>query len=298
MVKSIKNEDFQGTFPFKPNYKEINGFQMHYVDEGQGEPIVCVHGEPTWGYLYRKFILELSKTNRVIVPDHMGFGKSEVPQDKKYIMKEHVDNLTQLLLQLDLKEITLVFQDWGGPISMGFATKNPNRVKRLVIMNTSIGVANADRKLWYEPMVEDGTYDSLMGNMKVFIPQFMFSTFVRKIPIDEKKVMKKAYKAPFPDKSSNIGARSFPLDIPKGEKHVSSKIMQDIRKNFHLFKDKPKILIWGMKDPIFPPKIMDVWKKIYPNIVIHRIEHASHFLQEDAPEEIIEIIKRFLRENP
>ncbi len=297
MTLSIKDEDFDGTFPYKPNYKKINGFQMHYVDEGKGEPIVCVHGEPTWGYLYRKFIAELSKTNRVVVPDHMGFGKSEVPQDKKYILEEHVDNLSKLLLHLDLKNITLIFQDWGGPISFGFATKHPDRVKRLVIMNTSVGVARPDRKLWYESMVEDGTYDSLMGNMKLFIPQFVFSTFTRKFSREEKKIMKKAYKAPFPDKASNMGARAFPLDIPKGEDHISSKIMNKIRENMNLLNEKPKIIIWGMKDMIFPPKIIVVWKKIYPDIKVHEIESASHFLQEDAPEEIITIIKNFLKEH-
>ena len=136
MKEDIRNETFDGTFPFKPNFKEINGFQMHYVDEGEGEPIVCVHGEPTWGYLYRKFIPPLARSNRVVVPDHMGFGKSDTPQDKPYTLAQHIDNFTKLLLKLGLKDVTLVFQDWGGPISFGFATTHPDRVKRLVIMNT------------------------------------------------------------------------------------------------------------------------------------------------------------------
>ena len=298
MVKSILNEDFNGTFPFKPNVKHINGFDMHYVDEGQGESIVCVHGEPTWGYLYRKFIAKLSDSNRVIVPDHMGFGKSEIPKNKQYILSEHVDNLTKLLLELDLKAITLVSQDWGGPISFGFATRNPDRVKRLVIMNTSVGVAKPDRRLWFESMVEDGTYDQLMGNMKVFIPQMMFGFFVKKFPREEKRIMKKAYTAPFPDKESCIGAMAFPKDIPKGDKHPSSKIMQEIRDNLTLLTDKFKIMIWGMKDKIFPPKIIEVWDRIYPGIKVYKIEQAGHFLQEDAPDQIVEIIKQFLKENP
>ncbi|MFX1450022.1 MAG: alpha/beta fold hydrolase [Promethearchaeota archaeon] len=298
MTKSIMHETFDGTFPYQPCYKEINGFQMHYVDEGKGEPIVCVHGESTWGYLYRKFISKLSDTNRIIVPDHMGFGKSEVPQDKPYILAQHVDNLTKLLLELDLNNITFIFQDWGGPISFGFATRYPERVKRLVIMNTSVGVAKPDRRLWFESMVEDGTYDQLMGNMKVFIPQIMIGTLVRKISREEKKLLKKAYTAPFPNKESCIGAMAFPKDIPKGDIHQSSKIMQEIRDNLVLLKDKPKILIWGMKDRIFPPKIIEVWEKIYPGIKSYKIENAAHFLQEDAPDDIIEIIRNFIKENP
>ena len=197
-----------------------------------------------------------------------------------------------------MKDITLVFQDWGGPISLGSATRYPNIVKRLVIMNTSVGFAKVDRRLWYEQMVEDGSYDYLMRSMKVFIPQFMFSTFVRKIPREEKKIMKWAYKAPFPDNAPNIGAKVFPLDIPKENEHVSSKIMKEVRDKLVLLKDKPKIIIWGMKDAIFPPKIIEVWKKIYPNIEVYEMHEASHFLQEDVPEQIIEIIKRFLKVNP
>ena len=104
MKEDIRNETFDGTFPFKPNFKEINGFQMHYVDEGKGEPVVCVHGEPTWGYLYRKLISPLSKSNRVVVPDHMGFGKSGTPQDKPYTLAQHIGNFTKLLLELDLNK--------------------------------------------------------------------------------------------------------------------------------------------------------------------------------------------------
>ncbi|MBD3227884.1 MAG: alpha/beta fold hydrolase [Candidatus Lokiarchaeota archaeon] len=291
----IRDETFNGTFPFKPHFKKINGFNMHYVDEGNGEPIVLLHGEPTWGYLYRKFITHFSNTNRVIVPDHMGFGKSDVPEDKRYVLKEHVDNLTKLLLELELENITLVMQDWGGPIGFGFATEHPDRIKRLVIMNTSVGVAKENRRLWFESMVENGTYEQLMGNMKLFIPQIMFGFFEKKISREEKKLLKKAYVAPFPNKKYCLGAKAFPLDIPKGKNHPSSEIMQKIRDRLNLLKDKQKILIWGMKDRIFPPKIINVWLKIYPNIEIHRINDASHFLQEDAPEEVISIITNFIK---
>lgn len=115
MREQILNETFDRTFPFQPHFRTINGFRMHYVDEGEGEPIVCLHGEPTWGYIYRRFIPPLSKANRVIVPDHMGFGKSDVPLDKPYTLAQHVDNLTKLILGLDLSDITLVGQDWGDP---------------------------------------------------------------------------------------------------------------------------------------------------------------------------------------
>jgi pimeloyl-ACP methyl ester carboxylesterase len=163
LKEDIRGETFHGTFPFKPNFKEINGFQMHYVDEGKGEPVVCVHGEPTWGYLYRRFILPLAKSNRVVVPYHMGFGKSDVPQDKPYVLAQHVDNFTKLLLELDLKDVTLVFQDWRGPISFGFGTAHPDRVKRLVIMNTGVGVLSAGSRTWVSDMEERGITEDVWG---------------------------------------------------------------------------------------------------------------------------------------
>lgn len=134
-----ENENFGGTWPFAPHYFSGNRFRMHYVDEGQGEPIVCLHGEPTWGYLYRRFIPPLSQTHRVIVPDHMGFGKSETPRDRQYSLKPHVENLTGLIAALDLKNVTLVMQDWGGLIGAAYALRNPDRIKRLFFLNTLSG---------------------------------------------------------------------------------------------------------------------------------------------------------------
>jgi haloalkane dehalogenase len=287
----LKNETFEGTYPFKPNFHKINGFDMHYADEGNGDPLLCLHGMPTWSYLYRKFILELSKTNRVIAPDQMGFGKTDVPLHLEYKLEQHIDNLRKLIFKLDLKNITMVFQDWGGPISLGFAVDNPERIKRLVIMNTSVGVMKENQKPWYKPMEEKGIYDDFIKN----IPGLIKSGMYEKRNFTE--IMKKAYQAPFPNDNYFIGALAWPKDIPVGMTHQSSEKMLQIRENLSKLKEKEKILIWGMKDPIFPPKIVGWWHKIYPEIKIFKIENAAHFLQEDAPNEIIEIIKSFIKKS-
>src|SRR5579863_6657288 len=138
-----QSETFDGTFPFKPHFSTARGFRMHYVDEGTGPPIVCLHGQPTWGYLYRKFIPPLSQQFRVIVPDHMGFGKSETPQDKEYTLRTHVENLAALIDELGLNEITFVVQDWGGPIAGAFTLRKPERVRQLCLMNTILGYSAA-----------------------------------------------------------------------------------------------------------------------------------------------------------
>ena len=288
----LKEETFEGTFPYEPHYMEVNGFSMHYVDEGEGEPIVCFHGEPDWGYLYRQFIKELSKTNRIIVPDMMGFGKSDVPQDKAYILEEHVDNVKKLLLNLDLKNITIVVQDWGGPIGFGFAVDYPERIKRLVIMNTSIGVMKEEAKPWYHYMEKKGTYEEFLKDPANILQMGM----VHKEKLTP--TVLRAYNAPFPSDEYYIGVLAWPKDIPVGEDHPSAKAMMHIRNNLDRLSDKDKILIWGMKDPIFPKWMTEWWNKIYPGIETHKIVSASHFLQEDAPEEIIALITQFLAEHP
>jgi pimeloyl-ACP methyl ester carboxylesterase len=118
-------ETFDGTWPYAPHFCDAPGFRMHYVDEGKGEPIVCLHGEPTWGHLYRRFIPPLSQTHRILVADHMGFGKSETPRDRAYTLKTHVENLTSLIEALDLRDITFVAQDWGGPIAAAYTIRYP-----------------------------------------------------------------------------------------------------------------------------------------------------------------------------
>ncbi|MFX0069981.1 MAG: alpha/beta fold hydrolase [Candidatus Hermodarchaeota archaeon] len=286
--KYMRNETFENTFPFKPNFKTINGFEMHFVDEGKGQPIICLHGMPTWGYLYRNFIKTLSNNYRVIVPDQMGFGKSDVPQNKKYLLNQHINNTTQLIIDLDLKDITLVVQDWGGPIGLGFAVDYPERVKRLVIMNTSIGVMKEGSKPWYYAMEKKGKYTEFIKNIAGLIQMGIYNK--KEIT----STMLDAYTAPFPNDESFIGALAWPKDIPIGNSHPSAATMLHIRQNLKILNDKQKILIWGMKDPIFAPWMTNWWNKIFPGINTYKLDKASHFLQEDSPAEIINIIQEFL----
>ena len=140
-------ETFQGTWPFKPFFYNGNGFAQHYIDEGDKDanPIIMLHGEPTWGYVYRKFVPQLSDKFRVIVPDMMGFGKSETPQNKEYTLKTHVENLSGLINYLNLKNITFVGQDWGGPITGAYSIRNLDRVKGFVLINTLFGYSREER---------------------------------------------------------------------------------------------------------------------------------------------------------
>ena len=215
------DETFDGTWPFAARYSNAAGFKQHYVAEGpeDGEVIVCLHGEPTWGYLYRNFIPALAKDYRVVVPDHMGFGKSETPQDRIYTLETHVQNLEALLDELALNDITFVCQDWGGPMTGAYTIRHPDRVKRVFLMNTVFGYGGAPQMpeksqwfQWIEKHEEAGTLPGLLGELGTTVLSVMkIIGFQNSAAVDETWI--RAYAAPFPDRESCIGAIEFPLDV-------------------------------------------------------------------------------------
>jgi pimeloyl-ACP methyl ester carboxylesterase len=296
------DETFDGTFPFAPHFSTSAGFKMHYVDEGEGEPIVMLHGEPTWGYLYRNFIPELSKTHRAIVPDHMGFGKSETPQDREYTLKTHVENLAALIEELDLKDITFVIQDWGGPIASAYSVRNLDRVKRFCVMNTILagggraaGTAQQAPTPWFQWIgqhYEAGTLDETLGHLGSNILSVMkIIGFENSAAVDDAWI--RAYSAPFPDKQSCLGAIEFPLDAYLGR--VREYVMEE-RDNISKLGQKPAMMVEGMKDhAIDPERAIADFKSLYPDGPVVRLPNAGHFCQEDAPEIIVPLIQQFLQ---
>jgi len=295
---AIRDETFEGTFPFTPRYHAVQDFEMHYVDEGDGEPLVMLHGDPTWGYLYRNFISPLARNYRCIVPDHMGMGKSAVPREReRYCLEQHCSNLEALLLSLNLRDITLILHDWGGPVGLGFATRHPERIKRLVLMNT-----------WAFAPWPGGPFPRLLELIRsergeAFVlqkngylaPALQGTTFHR-----EKltPTVMQAYQAPFPTPESRLAMLCWSRDIPVQESDKSYAEMKRIEDGLPLFKSLPVLLVWGMQDPVLPPSVLYRWQKLYPHATTHEIEDASHFLQEDAPERIIPLIEAFLSANP
>jgi len=179
------DEDFDGTWTFRPHFSAAAGLRQHYVDEGAGRPILLLHGQPTWGYIWRRFIPPLAATHRVIVPDHMGFGKTETPPDREYTLRTHVENLTALIEALDLLAITLVMQDWGGPRGTVVAASYPDRVRRFVAMNTIFGTDRNVREErltpWFtaiKAMEDAGELTAVLGNLKYLIGGVMMMLLV------------------------------------------------------------------------------------------------------------------------
>ena len=294
------DETFDGTFPFEPHFTDAPGFRMHYVDEGEGEPVILLHGEPTWGYLYRSFIPGLSETNRVIVPDHMGFGKSETPRDREYTLRTHVENLAALIEELDLGDITFVMQDWGGPMGSQYAVRNLDRVKRMCVLNTVIPGSrreppNAPVTPWFQWIGkhhEAGTLHETLGHLGSNVLSVMkIIGFENSEAVDDAWI--RAYSAPFPDKESCIGAIEFPLDAYLGR--IRDFVFEEIA-NVRELGSMPAMMVEGMQDhAIDPERAIGGFQALYPDAPVTVLPNAGHFCQEDAPEIIVPLIRQFLR---
>ena len=292
------NETFGGTWPFAPRYFEGNGFRMHYIDEGKGDPIVCLHGEPTWGYLYRRFIPPLSQSHRVIVPDHMGFGKSATPRDREYSLNSHVDNLTRLMDALDLNNVTFVIQDWGGLIGAAYTLRHPERIKRLFLLNTLSGYGKIPfdgLTPWFKFVKKHHdakTLHEILGNLDANALSIMkIMGFENSAAVDSNWIA--AYSAAFPTKDDCVGAIEFPLDA------VLGRIAPYIKEGFPLLenlKSKPAMLTVGMKDrTIAPDRQLADFRAVWPGRPIIKLPNAGHFSQEDEPGTIIALIQQFIQ---
>jgi haloalkane dehalogenase len=274
-------------FPYEPKYAVIEGLQMAYVEAGQGEPILMLHGEPTWGYLYRHMIPLLSKSGRVISPDLIGFGRSDKPiLGNAYTFKAHVRWVRKFIEALDLKAITLICQDWGGAIGLRLLADRPERFRRLVAMNTGIG-----------PGLPPGegfmAWRSFSQRVKELdVPGLMRGAVLKRKLSDEEAA---AYGAPFPSVDFQKGALIFPRLVPIRPDYpgaYENRQAMEILKTLEL----PVLLPWADQDPITgpcEPFLRSLFKNVAPPLTI---KGAGHFLQEDAGEEIAGYIGRFISE--
>ena len=296
------DEDFDGTWPFAPHFCDAAGFRQHYVDEGTGRPVLLLHGQPTWGYIYRAFIPALSATHRVIVPDHMGFGKSATPPDRIYTLRTHVENLTALIDALDLRDITLVMQDWGGPIGVGYAVRHPERIHSLVLMNTVVGYGTAGRRdlpnpvetpwfRWIRDGLPTGRTEAVLCQLSSTILSVMQIVGLERLDRVTPTFIR-AYGAPFQTPAECIGALGFPLDVALG------RIRDFVREGapgVAALRDKPALMIEGMLDRAIPPALaLADFAGVWPNAPVIQVPGAGHYIQEDAPEVVVPALQTFL----
>jgi haloalkane dehalogenase len=290
-------ETFDGTWPFAPHFFDGSGFRQHYVDEGDGDPIVLLHGEPTWGYLYRAFISRLTAHGRVVVPDHMGFGKSETPQDRTYSIREHVENLERLLDHLSLTDITIVGQDWGGVIGSAFALRHPDRIRRLCLMNTGVpGIAPKEARRvkdlpWYQWAHSDEA-PAVLANLGATILSVMKRIgFERTAHVDETWV--RAYASAFPTTAECKGALAFPLAIETDE---TRQVLLEQFTNLPALAAKPAMYVHGEADRAIPTEFsVGAFRSTWPDGPVVTLPGVGHFIQEDAPETACALIEQFIQ---
>jgi len=293
-------ETFDGTFPFVPHFTAAPGFRMHYVDEGSGQPIILIHGEPTWGYLYRNFIPELSRHFRVVVPDNMGFGKSETPSDSDYTLERHARNLGALIEELDLRDITLVMQDWGGPIGTVVASRYPDRIGRFVAMNTIFGTDRSMREErltpWFaaiKAMEDAGQLEAVLGNLRYLVGGIMMTLGIQRREVVTDTWLR-AYAAAFPTLEECRGAIAFPLEGLHLER-IRDTLVGALPGLFKLGEaGVPTMMIEGMRDrAIWPHVAIAGFRAFFPRGTVHELAAAGHFIQEDAPEIVVPLIEEF-----
>jgi haloalkane dehalogenase len=275
-------------FPFEPRYIDHDGLRMHYVDEGAGDPVLCLHGEPTWSYLYRKMIPGLASVARVVAPDYLGFGRSDKPVDRDwYSFDRHCRSIRRLVEELDLARLTVVVQDWGGPIGLRLAVEQPERVARLVILNTGVGGGRAPNDVWlrFREVVRAAGGDFQPGRL-------IRTACVRGLSDD----VVAAYDAPFPAPESKAGPLMFPEQVPTEPDHPNTAPLLAIREALRSW-ERPSLVLFGDSDPIFPPEVAEMIAELIPGALpAETIENAGHFVQEDAGEEVAARIVRFLEE--
>lgn len=290
----IGSETFDGTFPFTARYHTGPHCRIHYIDEGKGEPVVMLHGDPTWGYLWRHLVSALSPSWRCVVPDHMGMGKSDVPmRPYPYRLEHHIANVESLVLHLDLKEVTLVVHDWGGPVGLGVAARCSSRIKRLVLMNTwafAPWPGGALPRLLQTIRSDRGEKFVLERNG--YLEPALRGTTHRRERLTE--TVMGAYRAPFPSPASRAALLCWSRDIPVSPEDPSFGEMKRVEERLSQFADTPTLLVWGMLDPVLTEDVLRRWQRVLPNAETHELLHASHFLQEDEPDTISGIVRAFL----
>jgi haloalkane dehalogenase len=273
-------------FPFEPRYTDQDGLRMHYVEEGEGDPVLCLHGEPTWSYLYRKMIPGLSRVARVVAPDYFGFGRSDKPTGRDwYSFDRHYGSILGLVERLDLDRLTVVVQDWGGPIGMRLAVEQPARVARLVILNTGAGGGRAPNDVWLR----------FREVVRAAGGEFQAGRLIRRACVrglsDEAMA---AYDAPYPTPESKAGPLMFPEQVPTEPEHPNTAPLLAIRETLKAW-EKPTLVLFGDSDPIFPPAVAERIAELIPGALpAETIANAGHFVQEDAGEEVAARIVRFL----
>jgi haloalkane dehalogenase len=276
-------------YPFEHKYYKTQYGRMHYVDEGEGEAVVMVHGNPSWSFEYRNVIKELSKKVRCIAPDHIGFGLSDKPSDFSYLPEDHAENFSKFMNSLKLDNITLVLGDWGGPIALSYAINNPDKIKNIVITNTWLWSVK-----WNPYYIGFSSFmGGPIGKMLIKNQNYFATSMVRTLFGDKARYTQTVadhYEKPFENPEERTGNFMFPRHIIK-----SSKWLNYLWDNAGMLRTKNSVIAWGLKDIAFKEKELLRWKEFFPYSRRIYFKDAGHFFAEEKPVELANEIKKILK---
>ncbi len=283
--------DVRALYPFASRHLPLaSGHRMHYLDEGTGRPLLMLHGNPTWSFYYRHLVLGLRGRYRCVVPDHIGCGLSDKPQRWSYRIAAHTDNVCELVTRLDLRDVTLVVHDWGGPIGYLAALRLPERFRRFVVFNTAVFLLPLPKRLTmmriplYGPLVVRGLNGFLRAGLWTSIAN----------PARFTPSVRAGYLFPYDSWAHRVAILRFVQEIPLERGHPNRRLLDDLERQLHLLEDRPHLVIWGLQDRVFHRGFLEGWKQRFPGAEVHAFEDASHWVVDEAPDRIVALMQAFL----
>jgi pimeloyl-ACP methyl ester carboxylesterase len=282
-------------FPFAGKFFSLRGgHRLHYLDEGQGELVVMVHGNPTWSFYYRNLVLALRATHRVIVPDHIGMGLSDKPPDSRYsyVLQSRIDDLDALLAAVAPGvRVTLILHDWGGMIGMGWAARHPELVSRIVLLNTAAFHLPPHMRV---PL----SLTAVRALGGVFVRGFNgFARGAAWVGCKRRRLsadLRDAYCEPYDSWANRIAILRFVQDIPLQPSDASFSLVTSIEAALPGFRAVPVLICWGDQDFVFTPAVLSEWVARWPQAQVHRFADCGHYVLEDAGSEIEALVRGFL----
>lgn len=283
--------DWRPLYPFESHYLPLDGARLHYVDEGQGDPLLLVHGNPTWSFYWRELILAFRSRYRAVAVDHVGCGLSDKPPTYDYTLAQHTRNLGRLIEQLDLRNITLVVHDWGGAIGLGAAVAQPERFRRLVILNTGAFPPP------YVPLRIRLCRTPLLGRwalrgLNLFARAALWMATER--PDGLPPAVRAGLLAPYDSWAHRVAIWRFVRDIPLTRRHPTWQVLADLEARLPSLAPRPIKLIWGLRDWCFTTTCLERFQQIFPSADVRRIPQAGHYVMEDAAQEVCDEVAAFL----
>jgi haloalkane dehalogenase len=276
-------------YPFAPHWLDHDGLRMHYLDEGDpsAAPVLLLHGEPTWSFLWRGILPRLTAAGRrVVAPDLLGFGRSDKPTDQAwYTYERHVESVVRLVEELDLRSLALVVHDWGGPIGLRLAVEHEERIERVAILDTGVGAGRPPSETWlrFRDALRHVGGELDVGRLVAAGTKLGLADDVRA-----------AYDAPFPTPESKAGALAFPELVPTEPEHPTAAAMGRVQEALRSWS-KPVLVVWGADDAVLPARVAERFVELIPGATgPELVADASHFLQEDAPDAVAGHLAAFL----